>query len=292
MAVAPASPRSGPADAPLGIICGGGAFPFAVAASAVRDGRSVVLFPLRGYADAAAVARSGLQAEWLGLGAVGAAIAGLRRHGCRQVVLLGYVFRPRILSLRPDWTMLRVLPRFIAALRGGDDHLLSRIGAFFEEEGFQLVGAHEIAPDLLLPAGTLGRVAMREADAEDARIGLALVRALGPFDVGQGVVVAARHVQAVEAAEGTDLMLERCASLRASGRVRLPQRTGVLVKAPKPGQDRRVDLPSIGLRTVEHAAAAGLAGIAVEAGGVMAVEAEVMIRAADEKGLFVVGLAE
>ncbi len=277
-------------SAPLGIICGGGAFPLAVAASAVRDGREVVLLPLRGIADAEAIARSGLPAEWLPLGAVGGALAVLRRHGCRQVVLLGYVMRPRLLSLRPDWTMLRVLPRFVAALRGGDDHLLSRVGAFFEEEGFELVGAHEIAPDLLLPAGQLGRVAMRAEDAEDARIGLALVRALGPFDVGQGVVVAARHVQAVEAAEGTDLMLERCASIRAMGRVRLPPRSGVLVKAPKPGQDRRLDLPSVGLETVERAAAAGLAGIAVEAGGVMAVEAAAMIRAADASGLFIAGL--
>ncbi len=278
------------ASAPLGIICGGGAFPFAVAESAIRDGRDVVLLPLRGFADPKAVSRAGLPTEWLSLGAVGGALAALRRHGCRQVVMLGYVMRPRILSLRPDWTMLRVLPRFIRALRGGDDHLLSRIGAYFEEQGFELVGAHEIAPDLLLPAGQLGRVAMRPVDEDDARIGLALVRALGPFDVGQGVVVAARHVQAVEAAEGTDLMLERCASIRALGRVGLGARSGVLVKAPKPGQDRRLDLPSLGIRTVEGAARAGLAGIAVEAGGVMAVEAAAMIAAADASGLFVVGI--
>ncbi|HWJ76202.1 MAG TPA: UDP-2,3-diacylglucosamine diphosphatase LpxI [Kaistia sp.] len=290
MAVVPAASLTDITEAPLGIICGGGAFPFAVAESAVRDGRKVVLLPLRGYADPEAVARAGLPTEWLGLGAVGAAIATLRRHGCRQVVMLGYVFRPRLLSLRPDWTMLRVLPRFIAALRGGDDHLLSRVGRFFEEQGFHLVGAHEIAPDLLLPAGQLGRVAMRPADAEDAQMGLDLVRMLGPFDVGQGVVVAQRHVQAVEAAEGTDLMLERCGHLRAIGRVRLPARTGVLVKAPKPGQDRRLDLPSLGLKTIEGAAAAGLAGIAVEAGGVIAVDVAAMIRLADEKGLFIVGL--
>ena len=159
------------AAAPLGIICGGGAFPFAVAKSARRAGRDVVLLPLRGFADADAVTEAGLPTEWLSLGAVGGALAALRRHGCRQVVMLGYVMRPRLLSLRLDWTMLRVLPRFVAALRGGDDHLLSRVGAYFEEQGFVLVGAHEIAPDLLLPAGQLGRVAMRAEDIEDARIG-------------------------------------------------------------------------------------------------------------------------
>ena len=136
----------------------------------------------------------------------------------------------------------------------------------FEENGFRLLGAHEVAPEILMPEGALGRVQPRERDRADIAFGLDYLRASGPFDIGQAVVVADKHVLAVEAAEGTDAMLARVAEMRASGRVRSAVGTGVLVKAPKRGQDARFDLPSIGPRTVESVARAGLAGIAVVAG--------------------------
>lgn len=278
-------------SAPLGLICGGGAFPRAVAEAARRAGRTVVLIAIRGAADAE-LDSAGFPIEWVGLGSIAALLGALRRHGCREIVVVGYVFRPRLTTLRLDWKAVTLLPWFLGALRGGDGHLLGHIAAFFEREGFHLKGAHEIAPDILVPVGLLGRI---EADADaraDAGIGLRLLRALDCFDVGQAVVVARRHVQAIEAAEGTDAMLARCGALRASGRVRLPRRVGVLVKAPKPGQDRRIDLPSIGPATIERAAAAGLAGIAVEAGGVIAADLGALLRAADAAGLFVLGLAE
>ena len=279
------------ADAtPLALVCGGGSFPMAVADSALRDGRPVVLFAIRGFADPDSVQR--YDHEWIHLGAVEKLISVLRRRGCHDIVIVGNVLRPHWWQIRLDWLTIRLLPRILAAMRGGDDHMLSRLAEFVEEQGFALMGAHEVAPDLLVPAGVLGSVKPRPADLEDARIGLDVVRTLGPFDVGQGVVVARRHVQAVEAAEGTDWMLERCALLRQRGRVKLPDRAGVLVKAPKPGQDRRVDLPSIGRLTVEMAAKAGLAGIAVEAGGVMAVGMAEMVREADRLGLFIYGIAE
>lgn len=278
------------ASGPLALICGGGSFPFVVAQSAIRAGRRVVLFAIRGFADPVEVAK--FEHEWLALGALGSAMAKIRRHGCRQIVIVGIVMRPDIRRIHLDWTTIRLIPRILHAFRGGDDHLLSNLASFMEEQGFELLGAHQVAPDILVPSGTLGRIAPKPADLDDARLGLKLVRALGPFDVGQGVVVAKRHVQAVEAAEGTDWMLQRCRELRDSGRSKLPPRTGVFVKAPKPGQDRRIDLPSIGIRTVELAAEAGLAGIAVEAGGVIALEVEAMIREADARGLFLIGLSE
>ena len=278
--------------APLGILCGGGTFPIAVARAASHSCRKVVLVAIRGFADPAVLEGAGFPVEWVHLGTIGAMLAALRRHGCREMVIVGYVFRPRISSLRLDWKAIGMLRWFLRARRGGDGHLLSHIASFFEKEGFILRGAHEVAPEILVAEGTLGRVAMTEAEREDARIGFRLLRAIDDFDVGQAAVVAERHVQAIEAAEGTDAMIARCGEMRASGRVRLPRRSGVLVKIPKPGQDRRIDLPSIGVRTVERAAEAGLAGIAVEAGGVIAAEAEAMVRVADEKGLFIVGLAE
>lgn len=285
-----AAPEPAGSAAPLALVCGGGAFPFAVAESARRAGRTVVLFPIRGFVEPEAV--EGYEHQWIHLGAIAGFLAELRRRGCRQVVIVGNVLRPHLHQIRLDWTTIRLMPRILRAFRGGDDHLLSRMAGFLEDEGFILLGAHQVAPDILVPVGTLGRIVPMSADLADASLGLALVRTLGPYDVGQGVVVARRHVQAVEAAEGTDWMLERCAELRTSGRVKLPERAGVLVKAPKPGQDRRIDLPSLGQRTVELADAAGLAGIAVEAGGVIAVGLPAMIREADARGLFLIGLDE
>jgi DUF1009 family protein len=180
-------------------------------------------------------------------------------------------------------------PRVIAAFRCGDDHLLSNVARMFERRGFRLLGAHEVAPEILMPEGALGRTQPNDRDHADIALGLDYLRASGPFDIGQAAVVAGKPVLAVEAAEGTDAMLARVADMRASGRVRAPAGSGVLVKAPKPGQDRRFDLPSIGPRTVEGAAHAGLAGIAVAAGSTIVAEPERLIAAADRANVFVIG---
>ena len=272
---------------PLAIICGGGAFPLAVAEGARRAGREVVLFPVRGFADAAFEAWPHV---WISLGRFGFLRSELRRRGCRDVVFIGNVLRPRIRDLQLDWATLRLLPRAVAMLRGGDDYLLTGLGRLMEESGFRLVGAHEVAPEILMPAGQLGAVAPDAGAREDIARGRAALAVMGPLDIGQGLVVMNRHVVAVEAAEGTDLMLARVAELRANGRIKMPARCGVLVKRPKAGQDLRIDLPSFGARTVEGAARAGLAGIALEAGGVIVADSAALIRLADEKGLFILGV--
>lgn len=276
---------------PVAIICGGGSFPFTVADSLLGQGREVVLFALRGWADADRVPH--YRHHWAHLAQFGRFVRIARKEGVRDVIFIGSLVRPSIRQLISfDWGTIRVLPRAIRQFYGGDDHLLSGIAAIFEDHGFRLLGAHEVAPQILVPEGALGRVAPSEEDRADIERGLGCLKALGPFDVGQAVVVANRHVIAVEAAEGTDQMLARVAELRASKRFRAPEGTGVLVKAPKPGQDRRFDLPSIGPRTVEGAAAARLAGIAVIAGGTIVAEPQVVVRKADAVGLFVVGLNE
>ena len=282
------SQPSEPEKGTLGIICGGGAFPVVVADAALKAGRKVFLLPIHGFAEPEAVAR--YPHEWIHIGSFGKLSAALRRHDCRQVVFVGTVLRPSIRKLRVGWGSLKLLPRVLGMFRGGDDHLLSAVGRIFEENGFELVGAHQIAPAILVPIGVLGAHSPSQEELAAAQFGRDVVRALGPFDIGQGVVVGGRHVLAVEAAEGTDLMLARCRELRANGRIKLHGRAGVLVKAPKPDQDRRLDLPSIGPRTIELAAEAGLAGVAVEAGGVIAAEIEAIVRIADEKGLFIIGL--
>src|SRR5262249_45819083 len=153
---------------------------------------------------------------------------------------------------------LQLLPRVFRLFRGGDNHLLAGVAKIFEEQGFRLVGAHEIAPEILMPEGPLGSVHPSDRDHADIAQGLALLTATSPFDIGQAVVVADARVLAVEAAEGTDQMLARIAELRQSGRIASAAHRGVLVKAAKRGQDRRVDLPSIGPRTIEGATRAGL----------------------------------
>lgn len=274
---------------PVAIICGGGTFPLTVAEAVIRQGRRVVLFPLRGFADAQMVER--FPHHWMKVGQVGWFLKTARGEGIRDVIMIGSLVRPAISQLALDWKTLLVLPRVIRAYYGGDDHLLSGVARIFEHHGFRLLGAHEVAPDILVPEGALGARQPSDADRADIVRGFALLHTMGPYDVGQGVVVSNNHVLAVEAAEGTDEMLRRVADLRRNGRIRA-QSGGVLVKAPKPGQDRRFDLPSIGPRTIAGAAEAGLAGIAVIAGGTIIAEPQALIEAADKAGLFVVGMRD
>ncbi len=277
------------ADGPLGIICGGGSIPLAVADAVARRGGKVVLFPLVGWADPAAVTRH--RHHWIHVGQFGRFCRLAHAEGARDIVFIGTLLRPGISQVRLDWKTIRVFPRIVRAFRGGDDHLLSGIGRIFEDNGFRLVGAHEVAPEILMTEGILGRHLPAPNDRDDIARGLALLAAIGSFDVGQGVVLANEHVLAIEAAEGTDRMLARVAELRREGRIRLPGGRGVLVKAPKPSQDHRFDLPTVGPETVEAAARAGLAGIAITAGRAIAVEPQRMAAVADAAGLFVIGVS-
>ena len=273
---------------PLAIIAGGGSVPVAVAQAVERSGRRVVLFPVRGWADPAAVEK--FTHHWLALVQAGRFLRLARAEGCRDIVFVGTALRPPFRSLRMDWLTLRLLPRILRAYRGGDDHLLSSIARGFEDYGFRVLGAHEVAPEILMPEGPIGSLRPSERDQADIARALALLTATGPFDIGQAAVVAENHVLAVEAAEGTDAMLGRIADLRAAGRIAAPSGTGVLVKAPKPQQDRRFDLPAIGPRTVDETARAGLAGIAVVAGGSIVAQPAALATAADKAKIFVVGI--
>ena len=275
-------------DGPLAMICGGGSLPLAVADYVVARGRPVVLFPLRGAADEAGFER--FPHHWLHVGQIGRFMRLARTSGCRDVVLIGALIRPSIWQTRPDFKALCLMPRVLAAFRGGDNHLLTGMSRLLEGDGFRLRGAHEVAPEILVPEGVLGGVAPSDRDRADIALGLDYLQAAGRFDIGQAVVVAGRHILAVEGVEGTDQMLERVVSLRANGRIRAPAGAGVLVKAPKPDQDRRFDLPSIGPTTVDGVVRAGLAGIAVVGGATIMAEPARLASAADRAKVFVVGM--
>jgi DUF1009 family protein len=253
-----------------------------------RRGRRVILFALRGLADPARVET--YPHHWARLGQFGRFCRQARQEGCRDVVFIGSAVRPSLWQIWPDLAAIRVFPRIVATFRGGDDHLMTGLMTIFEENGFRPLGAHEVAPDILLPEGALGRFEPSLGSLDDIALGLSLLRAVGPFDVGQAAVVAGGQVLAVEAADGTDEMLVHVAELRRRGRIR--STGGILVKAPKPGQDLRIDLPTIGPQTVEGAARARLDGIAVVAGGTIIAEPEKVRQAADREQIFVVGVPE
>ena len=285
MASAPAEQVS----SPVGVIAGGGVMPFAVADSLVKRGIAPVMFALRGACDSERLDR--FRHHWISVGQLGRATRLFRSEGCRDLIFIGTLARPALSEIRLDWGTLRVLREVWASFRGGDDHLLSGIGRILERDGFRMVGIKDVAPDLLTPEGCLTRAAPDADASADIVLAREVLAALGPFDIGQAVVVINRHVVGVEDIEGTDGLLARIASLRQRGRIRAGEKRGVLVKAPKRGQDLRFDLPTIGPRTVEGAAEAKLAGIAVVAGNTLLAEPQAMIEQADAAGLFVTGVS-
>jgi DUF1009 family protein len=281
--------QAAPISSPVGLIAAGGAMPFAVADSLNTRGITSVLFALRGVCDPRKVER--FRHHWISIGELGRATKLFRTEGCRDLVFIGTLVRPALSEIRLDWGTLRVLREVWAAFRGGDDHLLSGIGRILEQDGFRMLGIKDVAPDLLMPEGLLTRIAPNPAEQADIEKGLEVLRALSPFDIGQAVVVIDGHVVGIEDIEGTDGLLERVARLRQQGRIRASASRGLLVKAAKSGQDLRFDLPTIGPRTVEGAARAKLAGLAVIANNTLLAEPQAMIEAADAAGLFILGFS-
>jgi UDP-2,3-diacylglucosamine hydrolase len=266
----------------LGILAGGGPLPGRVAAAAKAAGRRVFMVGLEGCADPAVLAL--WPHEVIRITNPGRILAALRRFGCQDLVLIGPVRRPSLLGHRPDAEGARILARIGRAAFGGDDGLLGAVVRVLGEEGFRVIGAQEVLREALGPAGVLSRAAPDALAMADIRRAVEVARALGAVDVGQGCVVQQGMVLALEAAEGTDAMLARCAALARPGP------GGVLVKLLKPGQERRADLPTLGVRTVRGAAAAGLQGIAFEAGGTLLADRDAAIAAADAAGIFLLGL--
>ncbi len=266
----------------LGILAGGGALPARLIEACRASSRPVFVLAFEGAADPAAVAA--VPHAWVRLGAAGEGMRLLRENGVEELVLAGAVKRPSLAALRPDWRAARFFARI--SLRAlGDDGLLRAVIRELEAEGFRVVGVDSVLADALAPAGPIGKLRPDEAAEADIRRGLEVARALGALDIGQAVVVQQGLVLGVEAVEGTDAMVARCGALRREGD------GGVLVKIAKPGQERRVDLPAIGPDTVRAVAAAGFAGIAVEAGSAVLIDRTAIADTADAAGLFVVGIA-
>ncbi len=272
----------------LAIIAGGGELPLAVAESAAWEGRAVFIVGLRGSADES-IER--FPHDWVAMGETRKTLELLRAHGCRDVVLCGRVARPRFSDIRLDAKSVLLLPKVLAAARKGDDALLRAVVDIFDREGFRAVGISEAAPGLLARQGVYGRVVPSAEDLADIEVGVKVVRRLGSLDVGQAAAVCGGLVLAVEAAEGTDAMIARIPGLPENVRGTRASPKGVLVKALKPVQDRKTDLPVIGVSTVGNVSAAGLRGMAVEAGNALVINEAAVIKAADAAGVFVFGFS-
>ena len=270
-------------------MAGGGSLPVELASWRRRAGLPLFVVRLRGFADPALQAFEGAE---VGIAELGRCFDTLTRAGCDTVCFAGNVSRPDFSALKPDLRGLAALPGAIAAARSGDDALLRYLLQQFEDEGFKVVGAHEVAGEMLLAPGPAGALTPSEEDAADLARAFEVAGAVGSLDIGQGVVVCDGLVLAVEAQEGTDAMLARVAQLPEAIRGTPERRRGVLLKRPKPIQERRADLPTLGVATLERAAAAGLAGVAGEAGATLVLDKSAVAEAADRLGLFLMGVEE
>lgn len=274
-------------NGPIAIIAGNGSFPLEIAAALSEQGKACFIVGLRGFAERGIKRFDHLYADMLDPQRI---LDALRDINARGVVLAGGVTRPGPMAALSIYSFFRHRAELKRILAGGDDHLLRGVISLFEEAGFPVLGVDEVAPKILSCEGLLGTVECPAQTKPDIALGIEFLKVIGGYDIGQGVVVGDGRIIAVEGPEGTDSMLHRIVDMRRSKRIRLQRDQPVLVKVSKTTQDRRVDLPAIGPKTIISAGRAGIGGIAVAAGDVILVEREKLIRAADQAGLFVIGV--
>lgn len=267
----------------LGLLVGAGPFPARVAEAAARAGHDIFVVCLKGFGDPADFDRFPHVEERLGAG--GAIIQHLKREGVTHVVLAGRVKRPSMLALLPDVWTAKAMARVGVALLSGDDALFRAVAQVLGEEGFEILAPQSlIADSTTVEAGLLAGGAPDAVARADIARGIFALRCLAPVDVGQAVVVQQGLVLGIEAVEGTDALIARAGDLRRDGP------GGVLVKLAKTDQEMRIDAPVVGPITVAGARAAGLRGIAIEAGRTILAERAVTLEAAEAAGIFVLAV--
>lgn len=279
-------PALGDYKGPLGLLAGLGYLPVQVAQAAAQRKQGVYVLRLKGFVEPAL---SEFPGEIIGLGEVGGMIKAFRAAGCQTVCFAGKVSRPDFSCLKPDLKGMSLLPKVVSAARKGDDALLRVIVEAFEAEGFDVIGADTASGKLIASEGLISGPVPEDEQMSDLRKAARIASEVGRLDIGQGAIVCDGLVLCVEAQEGTDAMLRRCSELDERLRGSVQNRRGVLVKRPKPIQERRIDLPTIGLATIERVAEAGLAGIGIEAGGALLVDRQAVMERASDLGIFIFG---
>tara|TARA_R110000868_G_scaffold10313_8_gene50580 strand:- start:1379 stop:2200 length:822 start_codon:yes stop_codon:yes gene_type:complete len=268
----------------LGVIAGGGALPGQVISACRETGRDFFVLAFEGSADPAILGDAPVQ--WIRMSGLSKAFESARREGVEELVLVGKIPRPSVFELMRDARSAKFLAK-VGTRMLGDDNILSAVVREIEEaEGFRVIGPEVILDNIMATAGCYGAVEPNADEMDDIRRGMDVLRTMGPLDIGQGVVVQNGMILGVEAAEGTDRLIERCAEF-----VNRETAGGVFVKAAKPSQDRRIDLPAVGSSTMNRAIRAGLRGIAIEAGGALVVDRQAMVDAADAAGVFLFGIS-
>lgn len=272
----------------IAVICGYGNLPLEIAEGARAAGREPFMVGIEGEAGPEIRV---YDHEFLAWGQVGRLFRLLRERKIGEVVFAGGIHRrPDLFRLKLDFGAILTLPQALVFMLGGDNTVLSGLIRIFEKRGIAVVGAHEIAPGLLAGEGRIAGPKPGSGELAGIRLAFDACKALGSFDIGQAAVAEASRVVAVEGVEGTDALLERICHLREIGRMPRTGKHGVLVKAMKPGQEMRADLPAIGPNTVRGVIRAGLRGIAVEAGRSIILEREATLAAATGAGIFIYGV--
>jgi DUF1009 family protein len=266
----------------LGVIAGAGALPGQIIAACRETGREFFVLAFEGSADPDIIGN--VPVQWIRMSSLSTALESARREGVSELVLVGKIPRPSVMELMRDIRSAKFMAK-VGTRMLGDDNILSAVVRELEEaEGFKVIGPETVLENLLATEGPYGRLAPSADELADIRRGLDVVHQLGRLDIGQAAIIQNGFVIGVEGAEGTDRLIQRCREFVSPD---LPG--GVLVKAAKPTQDLRIDLPAVGLSTVEYAVEAGLRGIAVETGRTLVVDRADMARAADAAGIFLCG---
>lgn len=266
----------------LGLIAGSGELPAQIIEACRSSGRDIFVIGFEDITDRKIV--SDIKSKFVHIGRAGEAIDCLKKEGVSEVIMAGRVGRPNVSSLKLDFTGIRLLIKLSRLPSQGDNAVFSAIISFIENYGFKVVGAEDVLSDLLIKEGVLGNIKPDAVAENDIKIGMNAALKIGELDIGQAVIIQNGNILGVEGAEGTDRLISRCKELHNEGP------GGVLVKMKKPKQDSRVDLPSIGVNTIENAHKSGLRGIAVEAGGALVINRTKVLELADKLGIFVVGV--
>ena len=265
----------------LGMIAGSGMMPVEIIRHCHQTGREIFVAGIEPYAEEAAL--KDVPHIFAKIGEAGKMLKAFAKNDVHDIVLAGGIKRPSFKELIPDWEGAKLMAK-LAIKKMSDNNMFLAVIDEIERHGFKVVGIEEVVPGMMFSEGVYGKVKPTAEDMDDIRRGIKVAKALGAVDVGQAAVVQEGMVLAVEAIEGTDMMLSRAATVKKKGKA------PVMVKVLKPGQDMRVDLPAIGLQTIEQLKKYGIKGIAVEAGGILLIEREAVIKMANESGIFIIGM--
>ena len=265
----------------LGMIAGGGMMPVEIIKHCKDTGREIFVVGIEPYAREEEL--KDVPHIFAKIGEAGKMLKSLAKNNVQDIVLAGGIKRPSFRELIPDWEGAKIIAK-LAIKKMSDDNMFRAVIDEIERHGFKVVGIEEVVPGMMFSEGVYGKVKPTAEDMDDIRRGIKVAKALGAVDVGQAAVVQEGMVLAVEAIEGTDMMLSRAETVKKKGKA------PVMVKVLKPGQDMRVDLPAIGLQTIEQLKKYGIKGIAVEAGGILLIEREAVIRMANESDIFIIGM--